>query len=62
VHTLDYKFGYSQLHALSPTEARLLISDYKNIWFLFEKSAYSVFAQFPKAANFGNGKVLQSKF
>jgi hypothetical protein len=61
VDTLDYKVGYPQRHAVSPTEAWLLISDYKDIWFLFEKSAYSVFAEFPKAADLGNGKVLHCK-
>ncbi len=45
--TLDHKFRYSERRVPSPTEARLLTSDYKDIWFFFEKSPHGVFTQFP---------------
>jgi hypothetical protein len=61
VDTLNHKFTDPKSGAPLPTEAWLVISDYEDIWFFFEKSAYRAFTQFPKAGDFVNGVVLHRK-
>jgi hypothetical protein len=61
MHTLNHEIRNSKSQIPPPAIPWLFVSDYKDIWFVPEKFANGVFAQFPQPCYFGDGVVLHRK-
>jgi hypothetical protein len=61
MHTLNHEFRNSKSQVPPSAIPWLIVSDYKDIWFVPEKFAHGVLAQFPQRCYFGDGIVLHRK-